>query len=123
MQTQLKDVIHFYLGCKCVELFKLRVGKSDVWEDSHGSPITLTPDMLSPELDGYRSYKLILRPLSSMIKEEEKEFDATKVFIRATPVHQIGAMHWTSETYRWLLSKHFDLFNLIETGQAIEKHK
>ncbi len=64
---------------------------------------------------------LILRLLSSMTEEEMKELDKTKAFQRASPVHKIGVMVWTTESFRWALSKHFDLFGLIESKQAIDQ--
>lgn len=67
--------------------------------------------------------KPILRPLSDMTEEERTEFEKTKMFVKATPVHHVGNMQWTPETFRWCLSNRFDIFGLIESGKAIDKTK
>lgn len=120
----IKDYLHLYLGCDCMmtrnsyhAVHQLRLSSD-------------TPFKLTGQLSDYFSdsktmaeCKPILRPLSDMTEEEEKEYEATRVFVRATPVHQVGNMQWTPETFRYLLKQGFDLFNLIPEGLAIDKTK
>jgi hypothetical protein len=65
--------------------------------------------------------KPILRKLSSMTEEEIKELESTKAFQRPSPVHALGMMVWTADSYVWAMQKGFDLFGLIDSELAIEK--
>lgn len=118
-EKRIEDYLHLYLMCKCKFIHS-----NSVWvltsvgysfseissEDGEASHIVMSKEV-----------KPILRPLSDMTEEERKEFEATQTAIRATPVHQIMVSVWTPESFRWALSKHFDLFGLIESGLAIQK--
>ena len=120
MAIELKDVLHYYLGCEVSYDGKtwtlhmvskkyayLRRGKEGIDKNT----IHL------------HEAKICLRPLSDMTEEERKEHD--DLFL-PSPSGQKG---WYEETYwqarktAWLLSKHFDLFDLISSGQAIDKTK
>lgn len=92
-----KDYFHFYIG-------------SDVqWTRSDGKIITSKLTLSDAEWLRLRDdSKLILRPLSSMTEEEEKHMISTQ---------DIG------ETFRWMLSKGFDLFDLIDSGLALDATK
>jgi hypothetical protein len=68
-----------------------------------------------------RLIKPILRPLSDMTEEESKEIGFWGVW------HDVefnalawDDVHWSPEDFRILLSHHFDLFNLIPEGLAID---
>jgi hypothetical protein len=125
MKTELKDAIHFYKGCKF----------TFVDDDGKYRP---TQTLTYYNLNYYREYfddiKLILRPLSSMTEEEAKEWqDKFRFFISGSPKYindrlyviqqhvNLPETRFSSEQFAWLLSKGFDLFNLIENGYAIEK--
>lgn len=119
MEKNIKDYLHLYLGCDVKSLsggtmiYTLTgVGrKQAMFNDGYGNEMWLAEN----------DYKIILRPLSDMNKDEEHEYEATKKVIKASPVHQIGVVVNTHESTRYLLSKHFDLFGLIESGLAIDK--
>lgn len=77
-------------------------------------------------------YSPILRPLSSMTEEEKKEmkerFDVKKLYVIDVDGHlfvceDLGTrtVPIPEECRQWLLSKHFDLFGLIEKGFAVDK--
>jgi hypothetical protein len=108
MKTTFKQVAHLYLGCKCfnfktsryTELVHLRIGAD-------------LSDM-----------KPILRQLSDMIEEELNH------------IIQIGEIHYRGEssrdfivgwkayapkTFVYLLKQGFDLFYLIQSGEAIDR--
>lgn len=53
----------------------------------------------------------ILRPLSDMTEEEQKEYDTLKVFKLATLAHKIGVYVDTPESFAYLLSRRFNLFD------------
>ncbi len=97
----IKDYLHLYLGC-------------DMLDISDNSTYTLHPEMLYASIkDGD---KPILRPLSDMT-EDESEFVADAAW-QGKPT-----IYMNAEITAYLLSKHFDLFGLIEAGLAIDKTK
>lgn len=57
--------------------------------------------------------KPYLRPMSSMTEEESLEFVKT-VF------HTDSGSFWSTDSYDWLNSHHFDYRGLIEKGLALE---
>lgn len=85
--------------------------------------------------------KPILRRLSSMTEEEAREFcvycpsdwkvvvtpDQHGIYIKCWKVGDLESMQIvdleavTASQFQYLLSKHFDLFGLIDAGLAIEK--
>lgn len=114
MKTEFKDVAHLYLGCRLSGT-----------QDSAG----LTTRRLQEFLDEDRNDQPILRPLSDMTEDEQMELaELSDLFL---PDHLFKALvndrkylidvrnAWGITAY--LLSKHFDLFGLIESGQAIDK--
>jgi hypothetical protein len=133
MSKEIKDYLHLYLGCE-VETY---------WDwDNKLSPHLL----MKISEDGFKKVKPILRPLSSMTEEEaielaklsEHEPDFNDVKIERTKFNDIvvtwqganesresfnatGDLFYCAEQFQWLLSKHFDLFELIHYGLAIEK--
>lgn len=89
-----------------------------------------------------KTFKPILRPLSDMSDEEMKQCVLVKYNMRNTlkttnlignkiqwtasgfiPDGEIDLLNASSEIFRFLLSKHFDLFGLIESGLAIDATK
>lgn len=116
MKKELKDYLHLYLGCrikskggKCGDLVSVSndgmsivVYDKDKINDPRG--LCINSDWLL----------LILRPLSDMTeKESEYLSDAA---LSGKPTIYVNA-----EVTKYLLSKHFDLFGLIEYGLAIDK--
>ncbi|HRP30482.1 MAG TPA: hypothetical protein PKV73_01255 [Agriterribacter sp.] len=129
--TQWKSVAHLYLGC-------------DV--DLNGVVYTLTAVQSISDLVIVRSkqdsrqgiwmwvseIKPILRPLSDMTEEEilyvgmlwEKPFPYSELPNKIKSPHTLElapSCIGSAEVTQYLLSRHFDLFNLIETNQAIKK--
>jgi len=145
--TQLKDVIHFYLGC---ELYWVFLNETSVLD------VSLLKDLQNH----LHQIKPILRRLDSMTEEELKEcvilsyfernrdiisqcfdeviistdnrnkklhgtaipytlFKDGKHFMTAT----LSENHLNPEQFLYLLKQGFDLFNLIDSNQAIDKNK
>lgn len=71
------------------------------------------------EEEGYTDYQLILRPLSDMSEEERKEADDVRGEGDGCGNNAISEAY----EFKYLLSKGFDLFGLIEAGLAIDKTK
>lgn len=62
--------------------------------------------------------KPILRRLEDMTEEEKREYD--RVYLAAPLEVDTDVFRIRAVTTNWLLSKHFDLFGLIDTGLAID---
>lgn len=129
---QLKDYLHFYLGCKF--LYKI-----DPHEWSKPMELTTAQLELSHRLkdDPECHYKLLLRPLSSMTEEEAKEYaglffvDCDLSLVKFYNLgHCIAIRYYDAflhlpsqyepKQFQYLLSKGFDLFGLIDEGLAID---
>ena len=61
------------------------------------------------------NWKPYLRPMSSMTDEERKEFK--KAVFESQNIDGISASTYVSD---WLISKHFDVRNIIPKGLALE---
>jgi hypothetical protein len=114
MAIQLKDVIHLYLG-QPVSIWN---DVTEVWIGYR----KMTASDLRWILTSRVNYKILLRPLESMTDVESKEV--------LEIAQQSGGSVLTLGSFmvktRWdevdyLLAKGFDLFGLIESGQAIDK--
>lgn len=135
MKTQFKDVAHLYLGCegivditylpKIIEKVKAVImgyylnqklnlecyGKDGIrW----GHSIT--------DIDDIKNFKPILRPLSDM--SEEEIIESEREYFRGDDLDSTNNIScYTASAFQtnYLLKKQFDLFGLIESGQAIDK--
>lgn len=119
----IKDYLHLYLGCRAL-LPNGKIDTLDYVEIEQGvyfpSKGTDTEDFGHNLLS---EVKPILRPLSDMTEEEMLEaVSIGGLFYRGESVKAFIA-NWTcysGEVTRYLLSKSFDLFNLIPEGLAID---
>lgn len=116
MKTEFKDVAHLYLGCKlkCSQVFYPESNSKD--KDGN---LILSPSLFADFGEktfsiGY--FKPILRPLSDMKEDEE---DAWTDLYVSSQDNRIKAANRTL----FLLQQGFDLFGLIESGQAIDATK
>lgn len=118
----IRQYLHLYLGCRVDYngikglLTKVDIGhrlcQVDI-SNMMGQNFSVRMDEVKP----------ILRPLSSMTEEEKEESEKVYVDMQDkadAEGHICDAEIW-AEHSRWLLSKHFDVFQLIEYGLAIEK--
>src|SRR6478735_9023399 len=108
MNKNIKDYTHLYLGCK-VE-YSIRFADGTVIKQEGN--FTLDYDTLFKWSKNYIVIKLILRPLKDM-KDTECEF-VSDAALSGKPTIYVNA-----EVTKYLISKHFDLFGLIEAGLAI----
>jgi hypothetical protein len=110
MNKKLIDYAHLYFGCLLWLEYKDGSG-GIAWLDYYwlgyfnGKYIEIKPTSL----------KLILRPLSSITNEERLE--------RGKAIIKFGKAEIEAEYHRWMLSKGFDMFELIEAGIALDKTK
>lgn len=134
---ELKDCIHFYYGGQClfdnknwtinrigqlyIRLHRLRP-LEDMGGGDHYTEILL------------KDMKLVLRRLDSMTEEEKYEvvttityshvkFSTRQSALESFDVDRYNKKHnneFYPDEFLYLLRKGFDLFNLIESGQAID---
>ena len=73
--------------------------------------------ILSFNSSGDSEFKPYLRPMSSMIEEEKKEYcNLQDIFLCSSQYPVTGAY----ELFDWLIAHHFDFRGLIEKGLALE---
>lgn len=107
-EKKIEDFLHLYWGC-------------DVMHPALKNKRTLKDAWGGQMLDGNIQLKPILRPLSSMTEEEQHEMSKMVDLVDA----EDGENYWwgtqvAAHRTNYLISKHFDLFNLIPDGLAID---
>lgn len=106
---EIKDYLHLYLGCECktpegvMQLMAVYIDSLPIFYDS-------------VEDTRFEDITPLLRPLSDITEEEIKK-------LRSFNHYSNHTNRLTPEGVRYLLSKFFDLFGLIESGLAIDKSK
>lgn len=111
-KSELKDVLHLYIGCYI---------KSELMGVQHKFT-DFNKSTIHHFIIG--NFKLILRPLSDMTEEETKEYETlfgcnpheSDEWYCEIIMQDIGK----PKVWLWLLKRGFDLFGLIESGQAIK---
>lgn len=140
MQTQLKDVIHLYMGAQCLIGDNKHPDIVMMLNETGLSVCTGTNNKGIPIWYKTASCKLLLRPLSSISREEVTELWLLLEYNTGARISSIIYLFKTlfedkdfddpedafsfSDTVKVLnrLRKHsFDCDNLIPTGQAIDK--
>lgn len=146
----IKDYLHLYLGCKVAIASEQFKGDSLVLTALEmvrlGTVCTVTDTAIKTSFNvNAEDVKPILRPLSDMQLDEMKQFFSltglpndckpTRAdysdFVFQLEYVSCGAIqsthsylyHLSPKQFFWLLSKHFDLFGLIEAGLALDKTK
>lgn len=129
MTKNIKDYLHLYIGCNIAiaeERFNspgLRlIGISDLGCQVRDESIKLSFYV------NLEDCKLVLRPLSDMTEEEARELcpNGEYPFLKYLSekdewyTNRIHFYTAYSECYRFLLSRGFDLFGLIDAGLAID---
>lgn len=120
----IKDYLHLYLGCDFMWIDQVINGVSQT------NATQLSYYDLHQNINDLDNIVPILRSLSSMTDDEKREYSRLdKKFNTDNILPEIKAgrmlVHHHSrrsvELTRFLLAKHFDLFDLIKSGLAIEK--
>jgi hypothetical protein len=143
----IKEYIHHYLGCEVAREHK--DDRSELFFE-YGKLVGVSQSEIEPErsvaiidvgLDHQHEWyveetKPILRKLSSMTEEELKEWVGSpalsftdhyckkslgKINHSIYGLYNFISFYGNSDSIPWLLSKHFDLFDLISSGLAIDK--
>jgi hypothetical protein len=124
---EIKDYLHLYLGCDAMiaegkDLYTLTAIQSN----STLCVMRNKKDSRNGDWIHNKNIKPILRPLSSMTEEEMKECGNLDYDFSDEP--ELNQWDWrefdtliSANQFHYLLSRHFDLFGLIEAGLAIDK--
>jgi len=128
MKTEFKDVAHLYLGVEVVNTIGKHMGK--IVSVSIDGTATINPlDEFKPRVIILNSLKPILRPLSDMSNDEIwKLNEITKAGSWNLEMIKniksvFNLIHATPIVFLELTKLNFDLFGLIESGEAIGKAK
>jgi len=119
MKKELKDYLHLYLGCEVIINNALYENRIDTlaYMNSLGDCGGNMYEWLVKECQP------ILRPLSDLTDEERNNAVLPMNYgIYALPDGE-EKLRQSAEITKYLLSKHFDLFKLIEEGLAADKTK
>lgn len=115
-EKKIEDYLPLYLGC---QLFEMGGGIGEFLGlakfGDRGFQIFNNCSSNEPYWGGIALYKPILRSLSDMSEEESEKWRQISLLIP-------DPIECDAERTRYLLSKYFDLFNLIESGLAIDKN-
>lgn len=108
---ELKDYLHLYIGCRML------LGE--------GAYVDLTPERYARHLrqleDGKGlPIKLFLRPLSDITEEETQNAMLPMLFAMKV-IEGEERLKQLAEIARFLISRDFDVFGLIEAGIALSK--
>lgn len=121
-KIKFRDVAHYYLGCKCKRISEIIFTLSPINFPSSWESVDFT-----------KNFKPILRPLSSMSDEDvigfcklsepesywnrshERIYDEYRKLFREEKY-----IVFSPEETHYLISKHYDVFGLIDSGEAID---
>jgi hypothetical protein len=122
MKTELKDVLHFYLGCDVMHKDGTTATMISVDRFNAGF-IHHETQMYGEQSKDSLEITPILRSFSSITEEEKEAYETYYMSLeyeREEDNHAICDAEISAQTTRWLISRGFDMFNLIENGLAIE---
>lgn len=120
------QILSLYLGCYAMH------GNQKIHVSGVNINSEFIQNIICEETIPIKDIKLILRPLSSMTEEEKKEYRKVSSACKTDNIlPEIKVSHILQEhqsergvkTTIWLLSKGFDLFNLIESNLALDSSK
>ena len=114
----MKEFLHYYIGSRFISPLESGVIDAHVLQQAYGGKVV----------------RAILRKLEDMTEEDKRHLVAHKkgydVVARYTDAMVHKEYEWslrlgvlTAAQFRYLLSKGYDLFNLIESGEAFDAKK
>jgi len=117
-QTKFKDIAHLYLGCEVsadkafYPGFKAKLISTMVTNSfADGIPLSNIE---------FFAVKPLLRKLDSMTEEEHNQLMKICLNDEFKTLDKAPVGCGCPKGFAWLLYKHFDLFNLIESGEALD---
>lgn len=121
----IKDYLHLYLGCEATTDSGLIGNLITINHEASIAIIRINPEAGQTISKMYSEIKPILRKLSSMTDEEIDEVwhshePQDVLTMNYSDGRNVRKVSLTAERTRYLLSRGFDLFGLIDSGLAIE---
>lgn len=115
--TKFKTVAHLYLGCKIQT--NEGIGTFDELSLTGTNPIT-SHNLVRAYLN-FTQVKPVLRRLETMTEEEMEAYHAIedRANILGNPDREIQSRAYSPVSLVYLLSRRFDLFGLIDSGEAV----
>lgn len=153
MEIKLKDVIHLYLGCDVQTKIRVETSEGEPLKKLKGKLIDIDlfiKDKVGIHLDNEKheldttsllisDIKLILIPLCELMDEVKPEEARIEKIVRETLNHCDAYDEWMEfyidnpepsrilqapfEVVQELIKQQYDVFNLIPSGQVIDKSK
>ena len=128
MEKKIEDYLHLYLGSEATvcagDIDIDGIGLLVKIDTNYGQKTAIVEKGKFCSEVGVEFIKPILRPLSDITKKEKKEMvDTQEKLVIHGYDKPVNLLVDSGETFRYLLSKGFDLFGLIEAGLAIDKTK
>jgi hypothetical protein len=114
MEKKIQDYLHLYIGQYAIHYAEF--GEQRIYISGFNVQTGMISNIAGEETLKISEVKLILRPLSSMTEEERRELVMQSVL----PCEDRDVLEDALRT-KYLLSKSFDLFGLIESNLAVEK--
>jgi len=130
MKKEIKDYLHFYLGCQCLCFDERNPGEQDIGVliEVGKSHAVINPEKGKNDIEGILSeFKPILRRMKDITGDEVLELhhlsveDNSKDGMSLKSYYSSEPLFLEPVQFYFLLSKHFDLFGLIDAGLAIDK--
>lgn len=119
MKTELKDVLHLYLGCEGM----IEKDYSQLLGISTNEDLINVVTKSGDDWINTIHFKPLLRPLSDMTEEELLFLKWHPGDELKHPVSQQNNRSLYMNEFLYLLKQGFDLFGLIESSHAIDKTK
>jgi hypothetical protein len=123
---QIKNYLHLYLGCEAIIHFMNEDIVCEIITVSNGGAFLSGKSKDGKAVNRHGAVdgvKPILRPLSDMAKDEmDRCMEIKSVSTGGIVIRDVIISVSDPEITRYLLSKGFDLFNLIPEGLALDKN-
>lgn len=133
MKIQFKEVAKHYIGCDVIDEENNR-GTFWGYKTSMADHALVDCKKQVPYVVSIEKIKPVLRPLNDMTEEEQRQSYVLAGWEPEYSYEMLDEPDRKEETnlisligrpnvWNYLLSKHFDLFGLIESGEAVDKTK
>lgn len=128
MKTELKDVIHLYLGCVVEIIADGQRGQLLSVDMENHLQVVWGGDTLESwqfrNIETPEEIKLLLRPLDSMMEEDLQQIGYQDGHdVKDFTVEDWSLTYYSPQQFLYLLKNSFDLFGGIQQGWAIDLTK
>ena len=129
METKIKDVSHLYMGCPLLSEEGAKDTKSYTWFDrvsdgKHKPILSRLEDMTEEDAKELLKIRYGRAGWFNPIYERHSSLCVDFYFYDSNQKKCVSQLDWdtlNAESVAYLLSKGYDLFNLIPSGEAIDR--